>query len=86
MLPSPSALQHRQVEAAGGLGDVAERVRARVAVVGRVGQLARAAGVDDDDEGALHGCDRAARCSAHLGARVRVEVDVACRRSAERWV
>ena len=52
----PEALQDRQVEPAGGLGDVAERVRARVAVVGRVGQLARPAGVDDDDEGSLHGC------------------------------
>ena len=43
---------HRQVEPAGGLGDVAERVRARVAVVGGVGQLARAAGVEHDHEGA----------------------------------
>ena len=45
-------LQHRQVQAARGLGDVAERVGARVAVVGGVRQLARAAGVEDDDEGA----------------------------------
>ena len=47
----PEARQHRQVEPAGGLGDVAERVGPGVAVVGAVGQLARAAGVYDDHEG-----------------------------------
>ena len=45
-----------EVEAADGLGEVAEGVRARVAVEGGVGQGARAAGVEDDDERApLHG-------------------------------
>ena len=48
----PEARQDRQVEPAGRLGDVAERVGPGVAVVGAVGQLAGAAGVDDDDEGA----------------------------------
>ena len=61
----PERLQHRQVEPAGGLGDVPERVRARVAVVGGVGQLAGAAGVDDDDEGPLvTGADLAAAAAA----------------------
>ena len=46
----PELLQHGEVQAAGGLGDVAEGVGARVAVIGGVGQLAGAAGVEDDDE------------------------------------
>ena len=54
----PEAAQHRQVEAAGRLGDVAERVGAGVAVVGGVGQLARPARIQDDDEGAaIHARD-----------------------------
>ena len=40
----------RQLEAAGGLGEVLQRVRALVAVVGRVRQRSGAAGVDDDHE------------------------------------
>ena len=52
----PQALEVGQVQAARRLGDVAERVRPRVAVVGGVGELPGAAGVEDDDEGApLHG-------------------------------
>ena len=51
----PERAEHRQVEPAGRLGDVAERVRAGVAVVGGVGQLPRAARVQHDDEGpAVH--------------------------------
>ena len=52
----PEALEVREVEAARRLGDVAERVRPRVAVLGGVGELPGAAGVQDDDEGApVHG-------------------------------
>ena len=49
----PQASQHRQVQAADVLGQVAERVRALVAgVLGRVGQCPDPAGIQDDDEGA----------------------------------
>ena len=41
-LPRPSASRFGQVEPADGAGDVAERVRALVAVLGRVGQAPRA--------------------------------------------
>ena len=51
----PERGQDRQVEPADRFRDVSERVGARVAVVGAVGQLAGAAGVDDDHEGAGHG-------------------------------
>ena len=48
-------LEDGQVEPAGRLGDVAERVRPGVAVVGGVRELPGPAGVEDDDEGApLH--------------------------------
>ncbi len=53
--PEPEALQRRQAQAADGLGQVLERVGARVAVVGGVRQLTGAAGVDHDHEGAAHG-------------------------------
>ena len=48
-------LEDGQVEPAGRAGDVAERVRPGVAVVGGVRELPGPAGVEDDDEGApLH--------------------------------
>ncbi len=63
----PEPPEHRQVEPAGRLGDVAERVGARVPVVGGVRQRARAAGVDHDHEGPLaHGPDSG---SARRGQR-----------------
>jgi hypothetical protein len=49
----PEPPEHRQVEPAGRLGDMAERVRPRVTVVGGVRQGAGAAGVDHDHEGPL---------------------------------
>jgi hypothetical protein len=42
--------EHRQLEAADGVGEVRERVRARVAVRWRVGERADAAGVDHEHE------------------------------------
>ena len=48
--PSPSRCSVGSSQAAGRLREVAERVRAGVAVVGRVGQRADAAGVEHDDE------------------------------------
>ena len=48
-------LEVRQVEAADGARDVAERVRALVAVFVGVGQLAGADGVEHDDAGPRHG-------------------------------
>ena len=46
----PETPEHGQVEPADGFGEVAERVRAAVAIVAGVGQLAGAAGIRDDDE------------------------------------
>ncbi len=51
----PERAHRREVEPADRVGEVAERVRARVAVVGRVGQRPRPAGVEDDHEGAPAG-------------------------------
>src|SRR6266508_4294302 len=53
-LPSPARLERRQVEAPDGAGDVAERVRPFVAEVGRVRQLTRPDGVQDDDARPRH--------------------------------
>ena len=53
-VPEPERLESRQVEAADRARDVAERVRALVAEVGRVGQLARPDGVEDDHARAGH--------------------------------
>ena len=51
--PRPRLPSDRQVEAAGVLGEVRERVRALVAgVLDGVGQRPDAAGVEHDDEGA----------------------------------
>jgi hypothetical protein len=50
----PEALEDRHVQAAGRLGHMAERVRPGVTVVGGVREGPGAAGVDDDDERALH--------------------------------
>ena len=50
--PEAQAAEHGQLQAALRLGDVDERVGVLVAVRGRVGQRARAGGVEDDDEGA----------------------------------
>ena len=47
----PQPPQRREVESAGRLGEVSERVGARVAVVGGVGRRAGPARVEDDDEG-----------------------------------
>ena len=64
----PEAPEHRQVEPAGRLGDVAERVGAGVAVVGGVGQLARSACIEDDDEGAaIHAADCVSEARPLLG-------------------
>ena len=50
----PERLEVRQVEAADGAGHVPERVRALVAVVGRVGQLAGSDRIEHDDARAGH--------------------------------
>ena len=68
--PSPSAAERRQVEAAGRLGDVRERARTRVAVLGGVRQLAGAAGVEHDHEGpAWHGRDSVSARAAQAARR-----------------
>ena len=73
----PERAHHRQVEPAADLGDVPERVRPGVAVVGGVGQLARTAGVEHDHEGApVHGRDSTCDVRPSRGPRVGVEVDV----------
>jgi hypothetical protein len=46
----PEPLHPRQLQTAGQLGQMGERGGARVAVVGRVGQRARADGVEHDDD------------------------------------
>jgi hypothetical protein len=73
----PEAPEHRQVEAAGRLRDVAERVGAGVAVLRGVGQLARPACIQDDDEGAavhardcVRGRDGVGAAAASGGAAV----------------
>ena len=50
----PERLERRQVEAADGAGEVAERVGALVAEVGGVGQLPGPDGVEDDHTGPRH--------------------------------
>ena len=50
--PQPELAEVGQVQPAGVLGDVGQRVGARVPVVGGVGQLSHPAGVEDDDGGA----------------------------------
>ncbi len=50
--PSPSRAERRQIQPTRGLRQMAERVGAGVAVVGRVREGADAAGVEHDDEGA----------------------------------
>ena len=50
----PERLEVREVETADRARDVPERVRALVAPVGRVGQLARPDGVQHDHAGARH--------------------------------
>ncbi len=67
-VPEPERLERRQVEAADGARDVAEGVRAPVAVVARVGQLSRPDGVEDD-----HACARQAYGSGFVeGLRSRL--------------
>jgi len=46
----PENGKRRQIEAAAALGDMHQRVRARVAVGVRIGQCADPAGVDHDDK------------------------------------
>ena len=50
----PQALEHRKPQAADDARQVAERVRARIPVVGGIGQRTGATGVDDHDERATH--------------------------------
>jgi hypothetical protein len=50
----PQPLERRQLEPADALGEVAERVRAGVAVVPGVRQLAHSAGIHDDDGRTCH--------------------------------
>lgn len=49
-VPEAERAEHREVEPADCLGEVAERVGARVAVVGGIRQRAGAARISDDDE------------------------------------
>jgi hypothetical protein len=51
----PETGEDRQIEAAAVLGDVRQRVRARVAIRVRVRQGADPAGIDHDDERAACG-------------------------------
>ena len=53
-VPEPERLQRRQVETAHGTRDVAERVRALVAVVAGVGKLAGTDGIEHDHARARH--------------------------------
>src|SRR5207244_880329 len=62
-------LERRQVETADGPGDVAEGVRALVAEVGCIRQLARTDGVQNDDARARH--YRGLSYSRGNGARTR---------------
>ena len=64
--PRPSRAEHRQLQPAGPLGEVAERVGAGVPVGGGVGQRAGAAGVDHDHERAPHAVVTGRRRSERL--------------------
>ena len=74
----PERLEIRQVEAADGAGDVAERVRSLVAVLGGVRQRARADGVQHDDARAGHAgysrsvMEPSSACSASSSSSSRV--------------